>query len=186
MKSNNLQETSIPLNESPKTFNKHYDDLKDNRWINKRKKVKDKVKNKCSNCGFEGVLDVHHLYYIKGKHLWEYPYKALVALCRGCHTKWHEEHNLEYRAEIYSENKEYQSPKKQKTYFVTKGKKSVKKLVPYTKPKLKKTGTAQQPLTPLQKAKKRINKRVSKEGKFSWSPIPKWRQEVKKQQNECI
>jgi hypothetical protein len=133
-----MKDTTVPLNNSPRTSTVHHDDLKDDRWLKKRKKVKDKSKNKCSQCGFEGVLDVHHLYYVKGKHLWEYPYKALVALCRDCHTKWHEEHNLEYREEAFSENKEYQSPKKQKTYFVTKGKKVLKKQVPYTKSKKKK------------------------------------------------
>ena len=36
------------------------------------------------------VLHVHHLYYVKSKHPWEYSDEALITLCNGCHLKTHE------------------------------------------------------------------------------------------------
>lgn len=159
----------------------HTNDLKDDRWKAKRNRVVAKANHKCSRCGFEGTLDVHHLYYVKGKHLWEYPYKALVALCRGCHSKWHIEHRLEYREEVWSENKEYKAPTKQKVYFITKGRKSVKKYVPYKKEKKVSMPTPRK--TPLQKAKAKILKRVAKGTMIpTFSPIPEWRKKQKESQ----
>jgi len=160
----------------------HTNDLEDKRWKLKRKGVVIRANRKCAYCAFEGILDVHHLYYIKGKHLWEYPQRALVALCRGCHTKWHEEHNLEYREEIWSENKDYQAPNKQKVYFVTKGKKSVKKKVPYVKVKDKFKKSYIPPLSPIEKAKAKLRNKVKKgKARPSFSPIPEWRKQKKAQ-----
>jgi hypothetical protein len=155
----------------------HRSQLQDERWKTKRRRAVTLAMGKCSKCGFKGRLDVHHLYYIKGNKLWEYPFNALVVLCRKCHTKWHEEHYLEYRAEVFSENRDYEAPNKRKTYFVTKGKKSVIKQVPYKKKKKIRTGVSKHPdlrgLTLLQKAKKRLKNR--KDSKLGFAPIPEWR-----------
>jgi len=136
----------------------HHKDLKDGRWRLKRQKVVAKAMFKCSECGSGGVLDVHHLYYVKGKRLWEYPYKALVVLCRDCHIKWHKTHQLEYREEIWSKHKDYQAPANRKIYYVTKKGKSVRKEVPYKKVKRSKIAQPQA-LSPLEKRKQKIRKK---------------------------
>ena len=155
-----IQETDQEKN----TENTYSQELKDTRWYSKRVVIIAKANYKCQECGSNGKLDVHHLYYIKGKKVWQYPNKALVALCRECHTKWHEQHRLEYREEVWSNLVEYQPPKNRKIYFVKKGKKSVKKEVPYKKHK--KIGCATHPLTSLEKAKRRIRKHGICGGKF--------------------
>jgi hypothetical protein len=156
---NSVQE--LKPNQEKNTYKQQ---LKDDRWYDKRLVIIAKADYKCQNCGYTGKLDVHHLYYIKGKKMWQYPNKALVALCRDCHTKWHENNRLEYREEVWSSLKEYQPPKNRKIYIVKKGGKSVYKERPYKKHKV--IGCATHPLTPLEKAKRRIRKRGICGGKF--------------------
>lgn len=67
-----------------------YDEqLKDERWLKKRKEVLDKKGYVCSDCGSRFNLEVHHLEYKKGKKAWEYPMSNFVVLCRNCHKKIH-------------------------------------------------------------------------------------------------
>ncbi len=40
------------------------------------------------------VLHVHHLYYVKSKHPWEYADEALITLCNDCHLKTHETEDI--------------------------------------------------------------------------------------------
>ncbi|WP_419032950.1 hypothetical protein [Dysgonomonas gadei] len=48
------------------------------------------------------ILQIHHLRYIEGKHLWEYDDKDLLVLCEQCHHKEH----MNNRIPIYDqENK---------------------------------------------------------------------------------
>src|SRR4030042_6805389 len=136
----------------------HNEDLKEERWRLKRQKMVSKAMFKCSKCDSGGVLEVHHLYYIKGKRLWQYPDKALIVLCKDCHTKWHEKYHLEYREEIWSEHKDYQAPENYKIYFVTKGGKSVRHEVPYKKEKRLRI-VQPQPVSPLERYKQKIKKK---------------------------
>jgi 5-methylcytosine-specific restriction endonuclease McrA len=49
----------------------------------------------CLACGLGGddlnpvQLNAHHLYYIKGMHIWEYDDEAIVTLCNDCHGALH-------------------------------------------------------------------------------------------------
>ena len=72
-----------------------YEDmLKSKAWKNKRKVILKRDKYKCTKCSSVIRLQIHHLYYIKGRKPWEYPNKALVILCNECHTKIHTIQNI--------------------------------------------------------------------------------------------
>lgn len=63
--------------------------LRDKRWLEFRAKVLKKHHNKCSVCGAEHNLQVHHLRYKKWHYAWEYRYKDVTVLCVNCHEKTH-------------------------------------------------------------------------------------------------
>lgn len=45
---------------------------------------------KCLDCGdSDNTLNVHHLYYVKDRILWDYPNHAMVTLCEPCHKHRH-------------------------------------------------------------------------------------------------
>ena len=45
---------------------------------------------KCRLCNDEiNQLNVHHLYYVAGKAVWEYDDDSLVTLCSQCHKSAH-------------------------------------------------------------------------------------------------
>lgn len=139
-------------------------ELQDERWLLRRRSAIARVGSKCQECGKGGRLEVHHLYYVKGKRVWQYPYKALKVFCRSCHEKWHKYNRLEYREEIWSSLKEYQAPKKRKIYFVKKGGYSVQKEEPYKK--VKKPYNPTPVLTKKQRLKVRRSK-LKAQGKLS-------------------
>lgn len=118
-------------------------------WQRKRNKILAKAMYLCSCCKCFECLEIHHLYYIRGNKAWDYPDKALIVLCRECHQKWHDEHQIEYREKEWTKNKPYQAPK-----------------IGKSKKKRRATGTAQPALTKLEKAKRRIKKRGILGGKF--------------------
>lgn len=60
--------------------------LQDERWKKKRRRILDRCKNACEECGSSNSLEVHHCYYRYGRLPWQYPDGALLALCRRCHT----------------------------------------------------------------------------------------------------
>lgn len=63
--------------------------LKTKQWKDKRAIIKKRDKNQCTKCKSKKCLQVHHLYYTKGKMAWEYPDEALVTLCEVCHKLEH-------------------------------------------------------------------------------------------------
>ena len=66
-------------------------------WQMKRARILTLQDCKCLNCGIDPdpfTLDVHHYYYIQGRHIWEYPDTALAGLCRDCHIQWHEDNQM--------------------------------------------------------------------------------------------
>lgn len=69
----------------------HSEQLLDKRWQKKRLKIleRDNWKCTCSTCNSNEntTLDVHHLDYINGINLWDYPDDLLITLCRICHKK---------------------------------------------------------------------------------------------------
>ena len=52
---------------------------------------------KCTKCGTTEQLQVHHLYYTSGYHLWDYPDASLVTFCSDCHEQWHQQYGVWYR-----------------------------------------------------------------------------------------
>jgi hypothetical protein len=74
--------------------------LENEKWQVKRRKILNRDKFKCVECGYESNLHVHHLYYIYNKMPWQYPNNALVTLCGRCHNKWHEQNDLEFRVDV--------------------------------------------------------------------------------------
>ena len=63
--------------------------LKDPRWVEKSKEIKEWDREVCQLCGDNSNLQVHHLCYDKNRMPWDYPRKALVTLCDNCHKKIH-------------------------------------------------------------------------------------------------
>ena len=62
--------------------------LKDSRWSDKRKRIIERSKDCCEECGCaEERLEVHHCYYRYGRQPWQYPDGAFLALCRKCHER---------------------------------------------------------------------------------------------------
>ncbi|ELB2105584.1 hypothetical protein ACGRPC_18730 [Vibrio diabolicus] len=62
--------------------------LRDIRWQNKSRLVKEKAGWKCQDCGSTHRLETHHCYYTNmrlGNEPWEYPLSALRCLCHECH-----------------------------------------------------------------------------------------------------
>lgn len=73
--------------------------LQDIRWQNKRNEILQRDKYKCSYCGSEITLQVHHKYYNKysdGKKVnpWDYPNDAFITLCKDCHKKVHKNNKI--------------------------------------------------------------------------------------------
>ncbi|MUK28461.1 hypothetical protein [Aliivibrio fischeri] len=62
--------------------------LRDIRWQNKSRLVKEKARWRCQDCGSRERLETHHCYYTNmrlGNEPWEYPLSALRCLCHNCH-----------------------------------------------------------------------------------------------------
>lgn len=78
----------------------HDKELKSPEWKKKRREVFDRYGEQCAECGRTEKLQVHHLCYRKGHHLWEYDVSELIPLCGKCHRKiskdknhiWHEKY----------------------------------------------------------------------------------------------
>lgn len=67
--------------------------LKDPRWIETSKHIREWDGEVCLLCGDSGSsanLQVHHLYYDQNKNPWEYNRESLVTLCEKCHRKIHQ------------------------------------------------------------------------------------------------
>lgn len=62
--------------------------LKDPRWLMRRREIKERDNHRCMLCGTDyGMLNVHHLLYRNGCKAWEYRDTELATLCEECH-KW--------------------------------------------------------------------------------------------------
>lgn len=89
--------------------------LEDEKWQVKRRKILKRDHFKCTKCGYEDNLNVHHIYYVHFKKAWQYPNDALITLCGKCHKEWHDNHDIEIRDSIWSRGKKkYQAPIKKK------------------------------------------------------------------------
>lgn len=71
--------------EPPRTT--YAEKLRDPRWQKKRLEVMEFDGFTCRRCGAKDkTLNVHHMFYEKGKAPWEYDFQTLITLCEGCHA----------------------------------------------------------------------------------------------------
>lgn len=64
--------------------------LKDRRWIAKRKIILKRDNHTCQRCDTtkdNSLLNVHHKYYMPNLMAWEYPNEALITWCYSCHRE---------------------------------------------------------------------------------------------------
>lgn len=65
--------------------------LLDPRWQKKRLEVMSEDGWKCMFCNStKNTLTVHHIKYIQGRKVWDYPNNLLITLCLDCHDFIHE------------------------------------------------------------------------------------------------
>lgn len=112
------------------TKEEYAEQLKDPRWVIKRNKILVRDKHKCAFCKSKKLLQVHHLYYVKGNTAWDLPNSALITLCNKCHINWHEYNKLVFKEAIFIRSKdhpEYKSPVKPKKPKTKKAKQVARK-----------------------------------------------------------
>ena len=65
--------------------------LRDPRWQRVKSRIQMRDNFKCQMCGdTTSFLNVHHLYYVSGKKVWEYDDETLITLCENCYKTAHE------------------------------------------------------------------------------------------------
>lgn len=72
--------------------------LRDPRWQKKRLKILDRDNWTCQEKRCKTTtknLQVHHLQYLQGINVWDYPDDMLLTLCEDCHKKENERPELE-------------------------------------------------------------------------------------------
>ena len=69
----------------------HAKELSSPKWKKKREEVFERYGKQCVECGSTKNIQVHHLIYRKGHHLWEYNVNELIPLCKKCHQKIHDD-----------------------------------------------------------------------------------------------
>lgn len=70
---------------------KYAEQRRDPRWQRRRLEILQRDNFSCQMCASEEkTLNVHHLYYISGREVWNYPDWALSTLCEECHVIQHE------------------------------------------------------------------------------------------------
>ena len=68
------------------------------KWKRKRQQIFKRDHYRCTCCGNNHNLIVHHTYYFGDfRNPWEYPDKSLLTLCKDCHKQYHEFHENEIR-----------------------------------------------------------------------------------------
>lgn len=63
--------------------------LKDERWLEKRDRIINRDFHMCQDCMSGKNLQVHHKNYIEGRMAWDYSDIYLITLCRKCHEERH-------------------------------------------------------------------------------------------------
>jgi len=71
-------------------MSKYSEKFLDPRWQKKRLKILERDDWRCQSCGDKNVtLNVHHIFYKKGKDPWDYNDNILITWCEDCHKKRH-------------------------------------------------------------------------------------------------
>lgn len=66
------------------------DQIKSPKWQKRRLEILSRDNFTCQVCGAtEETLHVHHICYLKGKDIWDYPDNLLITLCDKCHEAEH-------------------------------------------------------------------------------------------------
>jgi hypothetical protein len=75
--------------------------LEDPRWNAKRLVILERDGNKCTKCGSDKNLQVHHLRYEKDGSPWDSNNSDLTTLCGDCHKTKHKEVAREIKEEFH-------------------------------------------------------------------------------------
>ena len=71
-------------------MSKYSEKFKDPRWQQKRLRILERDDWQCKSCGDrDKTLNVHHIFYDKGKNPWEYDDDILITWCEACHSARH-------------------------------------------------------------------------------------------------
>ena len=75
------------------------------KWQQKRLDILNRDNFTCRHCGEkEKQLHVHHFFYIKDYHVWDYPEYALITLCKNCHESEEQDKYILHNAiQFYSD-----------------------------------------------------------------------------------
>jgi hypothetical protein len=79
--------------------------LKDSRWKEVAKKVKDRDGNKCIICDSTKQLNAHHKRY-GFAFPWENPLTDIITLCKSCHKMVHDTFDKQKKKELFKEPKQ--------------------------------------------------------------------------------
>lgn len=70
------------------------------KWRRKRQQIFKRDHYRCTCCGNDRNLIVHHTFYFADyRDPWKYPNESLLTLCQKCHKEYHEFHENEIRKE---------------------------------------------------------------------------------------
>ncbi len=73
--------------------------LKSPKWQKKRLEIMERDKFMCQIClEDKEQLHVHHIFYLQGKKVWEYPDNYLITLCEDCHKNLHTQTELIFQS----------------------------------------------------------------------------------------
>lgn len=73
---------------------KYSEALQQEEWKIKRLEILERDNKKCTECGSNKNLEIHHTFYYRQKTLpWNYPNDGLKTLCKKCHTAYHDTHS---------------------------------------------------------------------------------------------
>lgn len=81
---------------------RHDKELSSKQWKKKREEVFERYGKQCAECGDTKNIQVHHLIYRKGHHLWEYDVSELIPLCKHCHQEVHNDKNHKFHEKYVS------------------------------------------------------------------------------------
>lgn len=66
------------------------DQLMTESWFKLTEAVRARDQRVCRNCEVGHRLEVHHVFYIRGRKAWEYPLEAFMTFCRDHHRAAHD------------------------------------------------------------------------------------------------
>ena len=91
-----IQKLVVEKKDASEVKKRHNKEIASKEWKKKREEVFERYGKQCVECGRTDNIQVHHLVYRKGHHLWEYNTSELIPLCKKCHLKIHEDKNHKF------------------------------------------------------------------------------------------